>query len=257
MRRLLSSAAIALTATFSTQGCWDAEPPGPADLLIDAWIEVAGGPQAWRQVKNARFTVVTVWFDSTGTEVRRRPRYVWIKKNPERARIERDEPEGHYVQAHDGTVAWATLNGVRVPAPEKAAAEALYVGRDVFYWVGLPYKLRDSGVFLSYITPDSTGYAGARVSFGEEIGEHPGDRYFYYFGGDSPFPVEVHYIEQGKTSVNRAAWSDFRQADPITYVGTRTYFDEQGRRIRQLLIEDVIINPGVPDSIFPPPTGTG
>lgn len=252
MRVTLRTLVTVAFAGLATYGCV-AEPPGPAQALIDDWIDAAGGLEAWRQVHDARFTVVTVWLDSTGAEVRRRPRFVWIKKNPERARIERDELEGHYVQAHDGTTAWATLDGSRLPSSERAAAEALYVGRDVVYWFGLPYKLKDPGVFFSYISPDSLGYAGARVTFSEQVGEHPGDRYFYYFSDDSPFPVEVHYIEQGTTSVNRARWTDFRKAGPITYVGTRTYYDELGRPIRQLLIRDVVINPGVPDSLFLPP----
>ncbi|NIU53875.1 MAG: hypothetical protein GWN32_02125, partial [Gemmatimonadetes bacterium] len=77
-------AALAFTACRS-------EPPGPADRLVDAWIEAAGGLDAWRDVESLRYTVTTVWFDSTGTEVRRRPRFVWGKKHPLRARIERDE----------------------------------------------------------------------------------------------------------------------------------------------------------------------
>lgn len=66
-----------------------------------------------KQVRDLRHTVTTVWFDSTGTEIRRRPRRVWGKKDPLPARIERTEPEGAYVQAHDGRGnAWATLDGV-------------------------------------------------------------------------------------------------------------------------------------------------
>jgi hypothetical protein len=246
------AAAVLLSATLLA-GC-RGEPPGPADRLIDNWIDAAGGLDAWRQVDDLRYTVTTVWFDSTGTEVRRRPRFVWGKKKPVRARIERDEREGHYVQAHDGRGAtWATLDGQRLPATHRAAAEVLYVTGDVMYWIGLPYKLRDPGVRLTYIPPDSTGYAGVMVTFGEGIGLHSGDRYFYYFGEDSPFPVEVHYIEEGGGTVNRTRWSDYQKAGPITYVGTRTYYDEHGVTRKQLLISDVAIDPGVPDSLFLPP----
>lgn len=231
-------------------------PPGPEDTLVDTWIRTAGGLDAWRQVRDLRYTVTTVWFDSTGTEVRRRPRFVWGKKQPQRARIERAEPEGHYVQAHDGRgTTWATLDGVFLPDTNKAAQEVLYVAGDVMYWIGLPYKLRDAGVNLSYIPPDSTGQAAVQVTFGEGVGEHSGDRYFYYFEEGSPFPTEVHYIEEGRTNVNRTRWSDFQTAGPITYVGTRTYYDERGTTRKQLLISDVVINPGLPDSLFVPPGG--
>ena len=251
--RLATRLAAPLLAYLAMAAC-QTEPPSPADQLIDAWIDAAGGPGAWKEVEDLRYTVTTVWFDSTETEVRRRPRFVWGKKNPVRARIERDEAEGHYVQAHDGRATiWATLNGERLPTTHKAVAEVLYVTGDVMYWIGLPYKLRDPGTYLSYIPPDSTGRAGVKITFGEGVGEHPGDQWFYYFSDDSPFPVEVHYIEQGRTNVSRALWSDDQRAGPITYVGTRTFYNELGRRTKQLIITDVEINPGVPDSLFLPP----
>lgn len=231
------------------------DPGSRAEQLIDHWIEAAGGMEAWEHVRNARFAVVTVWFDSTEAEVRRRPRFVTIKKDPQRARIERDEAEGHYVQAYDGETAWATLDGRRLPADHRATAEVRYVTGDVLYWFGLPYKLRDPGVNLDHIPEDSIGYEGVRVTFGEGVGLHPGDRYFYYFDEGSPFPVQVHYIEEGGTTVDRTVWSDYRKAAPLTYVGTRTYVDEQGRRTKQLLMRDVVINPGVSDTTFTPPGG--
>lgn len=249
-----STAILAVTIAAVAGNC-DRQPPGPADELVGGWIEAAGGAGAWDDVDDLRYTVTTVWFDSTGTEVRRRPRFVWGKKNPQRARIERDEPEGHYVQAHDGRGnAWATLDGVLLPDTARAVEEVLYVGGDVMYWIGLPYKLRDPGVNLSYIPPDSTGYPGVRVTFGENVGLHPGDRYFYYFEEGSPFPIEVHYLEEGSRSVDRTRWSDYRTAGPITYVGTRTYYNEEGTTTKQLLISDVEINPGLADSLFVPPS---
>lgn len=247
--------AILIAAATAGVAC-AGEPPGPEDELLDNWITAAGGLDAWRQVEDLRHTVTTVWFDSTGSERRRRPRFVWLKKEPERARIERDEPEGHYVQGHDGQgTDWATLNGELLPADHKAVEEATYVGRDVMYWIGLPYKLRDPGVNLSHIPPDSIGLAGVAVTFGEDVGEHPGDRYFYYFEPGSPFPVEVHYIEQGRTheDINRTRWSDYEQSGPITYVGTRTWYNEEDLPTKQLIISDVIVNPGLADSLFVPP----
>jgi hypothetical protein len=204
--------------------------------LVDAWIEDAGGLDAWRSVKSVRYTVTTAWFDTTGTEVRRRPRFVWGKKNPQRARIERNEAEGYYVQAHDGRGnVWATLNGEMLSADTKAVQEVLYVGGDV-----------------RYIPADSTGHAGVAVTFGEGVGDHS-DRYYYYFSQDSPKAIEVHYIEEGRTNVNRTRWTDYKKSGPITFVGTRTYYDERGVTRKQLIISDVLINPDVPDSLFAAP----
>ncbi|NIR44571.1 MAG: hypothetical protein GWN99_09780 [Gemmatimonadetes bacterium] len=253
MREIRRALALGFLASLACAAC-QSEPPGPADRLVDNWIEAAGGLDAWRDVESVRYTVTTVWFDSTGTPVRRRPRFVWGKKHPLRARIERDEPEGHYVQATDGEGdVWATLDGELLSDTTKAVREVLYVTGDVMYWIGLPYKLRDPGVNLRHIPKDSIGYEGVAVTFGEDVGLHPDDRWFYYFEEGSPFPVEVHYIEEGYTEPTRTRWSDYREAGPITYVGTRTFYDERGVTRKQLLISDVQINPELPDSLFTPP----
>jgi hypothetical protein len=230
--------------------------PTPAEVLADSlvgvWTEAAGGIEAWHAVRSARYTVNTVLYDSL-EEVRwMRPRRVEIRKTSrgEEARIERPEAEGLYVQVFTGDTAWAALNGAALPIDHPATAESEYVGRDVVYWLGLPYKLWDPGVNRTATVIDD-GYEVA-VSFGTDIGAHPGDRYFYYFSRDDPFPREVHYIEEGKENRNRTVWSDFREADPITYVGTRRWYRD-GRLTKELRIDDVWINPALADSLFSSP----
>lgn len=236
------------------------EPPRPgmtseetlADSIIRAWTSAAGGLEAWNAVRSARYTVNTVLYDSAGSVRWMRPRRVELRRTlrGEEARIERPEAEGLYVQVFTGDTAWATLNGYPLPADHPAAAEAEYVGRDVYYWFGLPYKLWDPGVNRrAQRTKD--GYEVA-VSFGSEIGAHPGDRYFYYFNDADAFPEEVHYIEQGKEKRSRTVWADFGSAPPVTYVGTRTWYVD-GRPTKELRIDDVWINPYLADSLFVAP----
>lgn len=232
-----------------------------ADSIVGAWIRAAGGAGAWDSVRTARYTVTTVWHDSTGAVRRMRPRRVELRKTPEgeQARIERPEAEGLYVQAWTGDTAWATLNGRPLPPDHPAAREAEYVGRDVVYWFGLPHKLEDSGVVRRARALPDGGYE-VRVTFGDEVGAHPGDRYFYYFTDQDPYPEEVHYIEQGRTEEdrNRSAWSGFREAPPLTYVVDRRYRDAAGRPTKTLRIDDVHIGPDLPDSLFrPPEAGSG
>ena len=227
-----------------------------ADSLVDGWIEAAGGLAAWNSVQSARFTVTTVWYDSTGSIRRMRPRRVTILKDAgaQLSRIERPEAEGLYVQVFTGDTAWATLNDAPLPADDGAVTESEYVGRDVFYWFGLPYKLRDPGVNRTAREKPDGGWE-VRVTFGDQIGVHPGDQYFYYFLDDDPYPEEVHYIEQGRTEEdrNRTYWSDFREASPVTYVGTRLWRDSLGMPTKALRINDVWINPGLPDDLFRAP----
>lgn len=233
-------------------------PAAVADSLVDAWIRAAGGLEAWRSLGAARFTVTTVWYDEAGAVERMRPRRVTFRRTAraEQARIERPEAEGLYVQVFTGDTAWATLNGRPLSPDDPAAAEAEYVGRDVVYWFGLPHKLRDPGVRLA-ARPLPGGGHEVEVRFEEEVGANPGDRYFYRFRPGDPFPDEVHYIEQGRESRNRTRWSDYREAGPLTYVGTRLWVDEDGARLRALRIHDVVLEPALADSLFAPPDRPG
>lgn len=254
----------ALAAVSCGSGAGDGEPAAEgsrdraaprADSAVAAWLEAAGGLEAWRSVETLRYTVTTVWYDSAGDVERMRPRRVGIRKGGGgfMARIERPEAEGLYVQTFTGDTAWAALNGRPLPPDHPAAEEAEYVGRDVHYWIGLPYKLRDPGVELSAVElPD--GGTEVRVSF-DDVGAEPGDRYFYRFLDDDPWPEEVHYAEAGAEDRTRTRWRHFRRAAPLTYVGTRRYVDASGRRTLELRIDDVWIGPELPDSLFRPPSG--
>lgn len=225
-----------------------------ADSTVAEWIEAAGGVEAWRSVNTLRYTVTTVWYDSAGQVERMRPRRVEIRKTDDGfvSRIERPEAEGLYVQTFAGDTAWATLNGRPLPPDHPAAEEAEYVGRDVHYWIGLPWKLRDPGVNLEASRLDGGGHE-VRVTFGSGVGIHPGDRYFYRFLDDDPWPEQVHYQEEGSENRYRTLWRDFAGAGPITYVGTRRYVDDGGRATVELRIDDVWIDPPLPDSLFRPP----
>lgn len=220
-----------------------------ADSLIGRWTETAGGVEAWDAVRSARYTINTVLYDSLEAVRWMRPRRVEMRKTSrgEEARIERPEAEGLYVQVFTGDTAWAALNGRALSLEDPAAAEAEYVGRDVVYWFGLPYKLWDPGVNRRARSTDD-GYEVA-VTFGSDVGAHPGDRYFYYFNDQDPFPEEVHYIEEGKENRSRTVWTDFQVADPLTYVGTRRWYVD-GRLTKELRIDDVAINPQLADSLF-------
>lgn len=239
----------------------DSTPRSPeaalGDSLVDAWIAEAGGLETWRDVESARYTVTTVWYDSAGEIERMRPRRVELRKSAsgEQARIERPEAEGLYVQVFDGDTAWAVLNGRPLPPDHPAARESEYVARDVFYWFGLPYKLRDPGVNRAGRRLAEGGFEVA-VTFGDTVGAHPGDRYFYHFLDEDPFPEEVRYIEQGYTEedLNRTVWSDFQRAGMFTWVGNRIWVDSTGSPTKALRIDDVQLNPALADSLFRAPS---
>jgi hypothetical protein len=222
-----------------------------AEGIITRWIDAAGGPRVWDAVRDVRYTITTVWFDSTGSvEVRRRPRFVAIDKRaaPYRVRVERTEAEGRYIQIWSrGAFAW--LNGKALPDTGRAVREVEYVAGDLTYWIGLPWKLRDPGVNLTY--QEENGVPVVHVSFGRGVGLHDGDRFWYYWhDGASPFPTEVHYIEQDRTERVRVALGERTRIGTATFFARRTIKSAQGIPVRALIISDVVVNRGIPPSTF-------
>jgi hypothetical protein len=168
-----------------------------ADALVSRWTDGLGGPDVWSSLRDLRYTVTTIWYDTaTGLETRRRPRYVWMKRSGGgwNLRVERTESDGKYVQVWDGQRGWATLNGVALPDTARAVREIEYVTGDLTYWPGVPWKLRDPGVNLDYSATDSNAPGQVvPVTFGSDVGLHPRDQFWWYFGDPtSRFPTEVH-----------------------------------------------------------------
>jgi hypothetical protein len=227
-----------------------------ADSLTGAWLTASGGMGAWQTVESARYTITTVWFDSVGAISRMRPRRVEMRRvaGVEQARIERPEAEGLYVQTWTGSEAWATLNDQIMAADTREVEETEYVGRDVVYWFGLPYKLFDPGVNRRARSLDTGGYE-VLVTFGDDVGAHPGDQYFYYYLDDDPYPEEVHYIEQGRTeeSRNRTIWNGYGSVGDFRYVVARRWLNSEGMPTKELRVDDVELNPPLSDSLFTSP----
>lgn len=250
---LLLGALIAASADLRAQEAGQENDP-KADSLVATWIEAVGGMERYRSRESATFTLTTELYDPSSGRLRRtRPRYVTIARLPtgEASRIERWEGDDFIVQGFDGGDSlWAVMNGRELGPGDKDYDEALYVARDVYYWASLPYKLRDPGVFLHYNGRTEEGLHEVSVSFGEGVGEHD-DTWFYFFEDGRAWPVEVHYIEEGRTSVNMARWEDFREtSDGWVYPGERVHFDEEGRVFKIIRMHDMVIDPEVDPEVF-------
>ena len=255
----------------------DSPPEVVADSLIGLWIDSLGGMETYESFQSATYTITTVLYDTLSGRVRRtRPRYVWISKGPKglEVRVERWEEHGFIAQGFDGQEGWATLDGRTLPDTAKDWREVSYVAGDLSYWPGLPYKLRDEGVFLAYrgltsrpgaefrpnprraaVSPRRNGYHDVSVSFGEDVGDHQ-DQWHYYFAPGEGFPTEVTYVEEGRESVNRVIWGETMRLGSLRYpfVARRDWITESGKRTKALVISDVVINPEIPESMFQPPT---
>ncbi len=280
--RTATWAALPLVAAFVVFGAHT--PPGReapaddrlADSLVGLWIDSVGGMATYDRFISTSFTVTTVLYDTLTARVKRsRPRYVWIRKGPygEETRVERWEGDDFIQQGFNGRdPAWAALHGTLLPDSAKDAREALYVSRDLFYWIGLPFKLRDPGVHLTYLgrtalpgvpwsgepamqRPARDGrYHAVGVSFGEGVGEHR-DVFTYYFAPGHALPTEVTYVEEGRTDLNRLIWGVTERVGPIRYpyVTRRDWLTVSGKRTKALVVTDVVVNPEIPQERFERP----
>lgn len=287
-RRCVLIASLAILTPPAAAAAQDGSDP-VADSLIGLWIDSLGGMETYRRFQSAKFAITTYLYDTLSTRLRRaRPRYVWIKKGPygEETRVERWEDYGFIAQGFNGRTTWATVDGKAIADTAKDAREALYVARDLFYWMGLPFKLRDPGVHLrylglrqrpgapwgatadrkasrpgaraghepeAYVSPDGR-YHAVGVSFGEGVGEH-NDVFTYYFAPGKAFPLEVTYVEEGRTDLNRLVWGKTDREGGILYpyVTRRDWLTESGKRTKALVVWDVEINPEIPQKQFERP----
>lgn len=251
----------------------DSPPEVIADSLVGLWIDALGGMDTYHELQAASYTITTIIYDTLSGRVKRaRPRYVWIKKTTrgQATRVERWEGNDFIVQGFDGQDHWATMNGEALSEGDKDWNEVRYVTGDLFYWPGLPYKLRDDGVFLHYRglasrpgvemrtdpaapakpeTPNT--YHTVGVTFGENVGDHQ-DVWQYFFKPGETFPTEVTYIEAGRVDINRVIWGDTEMTGVLNYpvVARRDWITTSGKRTKALVVSDFVINPAIRQSMF-------
>ena len=224
-----------------------------ADLLVDNWIQTLGGMDTYSPLKTARFTLTTEIYDADSGRLRRtRPRYVTIARTDlgELSRIERWEGDDFIQHAWDGNAEWAVMNGEPLGPGDMDYDQARYVSGDVQYWISLPFKLRDPGVNLHYRDRDEEGRHVVGVSFGEGVGLHDGDTWRYWFEDDRTWPVQIAYMEEGKTDWNYLRFEDIRSVDGYTFVGRRVHYNEAGQLTKVLYTHDFELNPELDPAEF-------
>lgn len=226
-----------------------------AEALVDGWIAALGGMETYWKLRSARYTLTTEIYDPESGRLRRaRPRYVTIARleTGEAARIERWEGDDFIQHGFDGVQEWAVMNGEVLGPGDKDYDEARYVSGDVFYWIGLPFKLRDPGVFLHYDGTDDEGRHLVRVTFGDGVGDH-NDTWFYVFEDGRAMPVSIGYREEGRRNVSRTYWEDVEEVDGYVFTGRRVHVNADGKVWKVLVTTDFVLNPELDPAIFKGP----
>lgn len=252
--RRFGAAAILLAAAVVATPAVAQESPNDEDAvaIIQNWIDAIGGMENYHRFTSATFTLTTQMWDAESGRLRRtRPRYVWIARDASglHARVERWEGNDFIEHGWHPDGQWAAMNGETLAEGDKDYDEANYVGGDVNYWIGLPYKLMDPGVNLHSEGTDGDGFRVVRVTFGENVGDHQ-DVWRYYFADGETWPTRVEYVEAGKTSRNPHWWKDIQEVDGYYYAGRRVYHDDQGRVTKVIVLTDLVVNPEIDRAKF-------
>ncbi len=251
-------AGVVLALAVAASGRQENGEPGEsetAQALVHGWIQALGGMETYAGLRSATYTLTTEMHDPASGRLRRtRPRYVTLARleTGEAARVERWEGDDFIQHGFDGARQWAVMNGRALGAGDKDYDEARYVAGDVVYWISLPFKLLDPGVFLHYDGTDTDGNHQVRVTFGDDVGDHS-DTWFYTFAEGHAMPISIGYREEGRENVSRTFWEDIQEVDGYIFAGRRVHLNAEGKVWKVLVTSDFVLNPEIDPRIFSGP----
>ena len=233
-----------------------------AQTLLEKVIAAQGGMQAWDNLKDMTFTITRVSLDSRGDVAGANVSLYHMKRHG-KTRVETITGKGLLVQGFDGQKPWVTLDG-RPETSEEALKRAHFLSVNWWYWMGIPFKLKDPGVILRY--NGSSTFRGKRVdilevTFQKGVGE-TNDRYTYYIDRKTYHIVFVEFQLQpgvwpkvGGPTPRRSTWLDYKKEGPFTLHTKRIFYGSAKLTDKRavLLFRDFTFNTGLPDTLFAAP----
>ncbi|MEM9142509.1 MAG: DUF6503 family protein [Bacteroidota bacterium] len=172
---------------------------GKGDLLLQKCIRAHGGLERWKSFQGLEYTL-----DDNGKMV-----YQLTQLKDRRAYLKSKT----YTVGYNGKVAWAIPDARGV----SGKSAAFYYNLD-FYFIGLPFLLRDPGVNTEYDgrrTINGKEYESLRITFGSEVGLTPEDIYYLYIDPGTHLleilTYSISYFDPEKAAVNSAkVYFDYR-----------------------------------------------
>jgi hypothetical protein len=171
--------------------------------------------------------------------------------------------KGVQVEGFDGEKAWVTMNG-KPETGDEELRRAHFQSVNWWYWMGVPFKLKDPGVILTHKRRAS--FRGKPVetleaTFQAGVGR-TNDRFAYAIDPKTSRILFVEFQLQpgvwpgvGGSAPVRSAWLDYKQVGPFTMHTRRVFYSdaELKKRARVLLFGDFQVNSGLDDSLFRAP----
>jgi hypothetical protein len=217
-----------------------------AVAVADATLAAMGGQAAWDGTHYIRFTFAG------------RRTHFWDKWTG-RHRLEGKTKENESyvvldnVNTKQGT---AYIDGKPVEGEKGAKMVENSYGAWVndTYWLLMPYKLKDSGVNLSYVGPqqvDGKSYDEIGLTFGR-VGLTPGDHYWAWFNSDTHLMERLAYLLQDQprdAAPTVWLWQGWQRHGRIMLAPHRVQPDGQ----KKLELTDILVASTVPDTVFTSP----
>lgn len=164
-----------------------------AEALVNRMIEAAGGMAAWDRIQDVSFKLTLILYNAQGEPAGASASVYWLKR-PNRGRTETLDENGHLVLGFDGEKAWALRDGKSVTDPA-TLKRAQFLPLNWWYWLGIPFKLKDPGVVLAHkgmATLPGRQVELLEVTFRPGTGTTSSDRYLYYVNSQT---ARVEFVE--------------------------------------------------------------
>lgn len=172
--------------------------------LLEKCIAAHGGLKIWNS-----FEAIEYVLNDKGREV-----YQITNLKDRRAYLKSDS----YEVGFDGRVAWSVPNPAELPGH----SAAFYYNLD-FYFVGIPFLLKDPGVHVFYAGKkdiDNIAYDALKVTFGTGVGLTPDDVYYMYIHPETYIlhilTYSVSYFNKENAGINTAkVYSEWKETQGL------------------------------------------
>lgn len=233
-----------------------------AQTLLQKVVVAHGGMQAWENLRDMTFTITRVALDPRGDVAGAQVSLYYMKRHG-KARVETITGKGLLVQGFDGQKPWVTLDG-KPKTSEAVLKRAHFLSVNWWYWMGIPFKLKDPGVIVRH--KGTLTFRGKPVdileaTFQQGVGE-TNDRYTYYIDQKNYHILFVEFQLQpgvwpkvGGPTPKRSTWLDYNKEGPITMHTKRIFYGNPELTDKRaiLLFRDFTFNSGLPDKLFAAP----
>lgn len=213
------------------------ESDAEAIAIADEVMEAMGGRKAWDE------THYLCWTFFGGDEL------VWDKWTGD-VRIDRPNGMTLLSNIHDGS-GKAFMNGSEITEADSVStllgtAKRIWINHS--YWLVMPFKLKDSGVTLRYLGPDTTrdGKPAEKLMMTfQEVGVTPENKYEVWVDKDSKLVSQWAFFQTLETPTPRFInpWTDYNKHGNVMLSASRG----RGK------LKDIMVFEELPKSVFTSP----